>query len=192
MLVAVTGNMGSGKSTLARMLRDRGAALVDADAESRRVVEESPELRRELAAAFGGDLLQDGVLNRRELARRALADEAGRQGLEALVRPHLEPRLRAAIEREAASSPVVVFDAPLVFEWGIGSWFDRIYVVRTDMTRAAERVAAQRGLSADEVHQRRRAQLASGEHDDLRAVDNNGSLDDLRAMSEQIWNDLTT
>lgn len=192
MWVAVTGNIGSGKSTFAACLRECGAVVVDADAEARRVVDESQALRQELADAFGSDLLDsDGVLDRRALAARALGDAESRQRLERIVRPHLEPRLYRALQQSDADH--VVLDAPLVFEWGIQDWFDRIYWIRTADATAAARVSSSRGMSTDEVAQRRAAQIRHDHIDDDRVipVDNNGSLDDLRATARQLWTDLS-
>ena len=195
--VAVTGNIGSGKSTLARMFEEFGACRVDADAVSRRVVTESTALQQQLAAAFGAELLdQEWHLDRRGLARRALADAAGRQLLEDLIRPHLQPVLEAELaSTELASAglarPIIVLDAPHVFEWKIEDWFDRIFVVSADMGVADARVAASRDLSLEEVRERRAAQLSDGERrGSFEVVDNNGSLDDLRSMAERIWQDL--
>lgn len=194
MLVAVTGNIGSGKSTFARILEEHGARRVDADALARRVVDESVELQQQLASAFGSDLIgAGGELNRRQLARRALVDEAGRRRLEALVRPHLQPLIKAELSAAESNSAVTVFDAPLVFEWGIESWFAHVFVVTTDAQEAARRVAASRDLDVDEVHERQKAQFSSSQRvGRFETVDNNGSLDDLRSMADQIWNHLTT
>ena len=193
MRVAVTGNIGSGKSTVARLLEGRGARLVDADALSRRVVDESAPLKRQLADAFGEDLLdEEGHLDRRGLARRALVDGPSRRRLEGIVRPHLQPVIAAELAAAELASPVVVLDAPLVFEWGIEDWFARVFVISADADSAVARVAASRDMSVDEVRQRHRAQFSDAQRSGaFEVVDNNGSLDDLRSMADKIWNDLT-
>ena len=193
MRVAVTGNIGSGKSTFARLLEERGARLVDADALSRRVVDESAPVKRQLAAAFGEDLLdEEGHLDRRGLARRALVDGPARRRLEGIVRPHLQPGSAAELASAELASPVVVLDAPLVFEWGIEDWFARVFVISADADSAVARVAASRDMSVDEVRQRHRAQFSDARRPGaFEVVDNNGSLDDLRSMADKIWNDLT-
>ncbi|MDA0335943.1 MAG: dephospho-CoA kinase [bacterium] len=192
MRVAVTGNMGSGKSTLARMLQELGASLVDADALARRVVEEDPEVRRDLVAAFGSDLIDtNGALDRRALARRALTGTGGRRQLEGIIRPRLEPILAAELAHAETVSAIAVFDAPLVFEWGIQHWFERVFVVSTEADTAASRVADSRGLGTDEVHERRAAQTRIHEYaGDVEFVDNNGTLLELRSRAEEIWSDL--
>jgi dephospho-CoA kinase len=181
--------MGSGKSTFARMLQGQGGGLVDADALAREVVDDDVDLRRELAAAFGHDLLDENdCLNRLELARRALADDTGRCRLEGIVRPRLEPMLATALATAETTSAIVVFDAPLIFEWRIEHWFDRIFVVGTEADTAASRVASSRGLDASEVHQRRAAQLHSSQYTgEIESVDNNGSLEELASKARKIW-----
>jgi len=189
MRVAVTGNMGSGKSTFASMLEERGGILVDADALARRAVDEDIQVRRDLAAAFGPDLLSENDhLDRRELARRALADAAGRLQLEGIVRPRLEPILMKALTTAQAHGAIAVLDVALVFEWDIDHWFDRIFVVKADLNKATARVVNSRSLSAAEVNERRAAQIKSHEYrGEVESVDNNGSLAELALKAEQVW-----
>ena len=190
MLVAVTGNMGAGKTTLARMLEGFGARRIDADLLARQVVDASPDLRRRLADAFGADLLdEEGGLDRRALARRALADEEGRRRLEELVRPELEPRIWQALETAGTGGGIVLLDAPLVFEWGLQDRFDAIVLVTTQPGIATERVARDRGLRPEEVRQRRSAQLAAVEGADFE-VCNDGDPGELRRQAGQVWEGL--
>ena len=171
------------------MLEELGARRVDADLLARKVVDESPGLRRRLAAAFGQDLLDtEGRLDRRGLARRALADARGRRRLEELVRPELESRIWRALQEAEAAGGIVLLDAPLVFEWGLQDRFDAVVLVKTESGLAAERVAGDRGLPADEVRQRRSLQ----QHDTPEgAVDfevgNDGDLRALRGQAARVW-----
>ena len=50
-------------------------------------------------------------------------------------------RLQAALAQVEADGAVAILDAPLVYEWGIEDWFQRIVVVTVDAERAAQRVA---------------------------------------------------
>ena len=188
MRVAVTGNIGSGKTTFASMLAALGAVRVDADVLARMVVDESPVLRQRLAEAFGADLLDgDGRLDRRALGRRALADSVSRQRLEELVRPHLEPRIWQALAAAEAEARVVVFDAPLLFEWGLEDRFDVVVLVTAAAETADARVVAGRGVSTEEVAERRAALRRTTQRQGVDfVVDNDGSLDDLRRAAAQI------
>ena len=161
MLVGITGGMGAGKSALAQMLAEFGALRVDAD-EVAREVAAIPAVIENLQAAFGRDLLgPDGYLNRRELGRRALKSDEASQRLEAIMRPPIsaaiERRLAQAVEE--AGGGVVVFDAPLIYEWGNEGNFDRIVVVDAEGERCVSRVQQRSGLPVCEIRQRMARQM---------------------------------
>ena len=192
MLVAVTGNMGAGKTTLAAMLEDLGARRIDADVLARQVVDESEGLRCRLADAFGEELLDgEGRLDRRGLARRAFADEEGRQRLEELVRPQLEPRIWEALREAEAGGGIVLLDAPLVFEWGLQDRFDAVVLVKTESGLATQRVSRERGLAPEEVRQRRAAQQDDIPEGSVEyVVNNDGDLQSLRIEAVRVWKGL--
>ncbi|MGB9036306.1 MAG: dephospho-CoA kinase, partial [Paeniglutamicibacter sp.] len=63
--VGLTGGIAAGKSAVARMLVDRGAVLIDADAIARAVVAPGTPGLEAVVAAFGpGILAADGSLDR--------------------------------------------------------------------------------------------------------------------------------
>ena len=195
MLVGITGGMGAGKSALARMLAELGALRVDAD-EVAREVAAIPAVIENLQTAFGRDLLgPDGCLNRRELGRRALRSTEASQRLEEIMRPPIsaaiERRLAQAVEE--AGGGVVVFDAPLIYEWGNEGNFDRIVVVDAEEERCVSRVQQRSGLPVCEIRQRMARQMDPYKKK-ARAdfvIDNNKDLTELAAQAEALWAELT-
>ena len=196
MLVGITGGMGAGKSALAQMLAELGALRVDAD-EVAREVAAIPAVIEHLQAAFGRDLIgPDGYLNRRELGRRALGSDEARQRLEAIMRPPLsaaiERRLAQAVEEAAGG--VVVFDAPLIYEWGNEGNFDRIVVVDAEEEQCVSRVQQRSGLPVCEIRQRMARQMDPQEKK-ARAdfvIDNNKGLAALAAQAKTLWAELVS
>ncbi|MXX38655.1 MAG: dephospho-CoA kinase [Gemmatimonadetes bacterium] len=196
MLVGITGGMGAGKSALAQMLAELGALRVDAD-EVAREVATIPAVIENLQAAFGRDLLgPDGRLDRRELGRRALRSDEVSQQLEAIMRPPLsaaiERRLAQAVEEAAGG--VVVFDAPLIYEWENEGNFDRIVVVDAEEERCVSRVQQRSGLPVCEIRQRMARQMNPQEKK-ARAnfvIDNNKGLDALAAQAKTLWAELVS
>ena len=73
-IIGLTGPTGAGKSTVSARLRELGFYIADGDAIAREVAAPGEPLLAQLAEAFGADILENGVLRRRELARRAFAD----------------------------------------------------------------------------------------------------------------------
>ena len=195
MLVGITGGIGAGKSALAQMLAELGALRVDAD-EVAREVAAIPAVIENLQAAFGRDLLgPDGYLDRRELGRRALRSDESSQRLEAIMRPPIsaaiEHRLAQAVEE--AGGGVVVFDAPLIYEWGNEGNFDRVVVVDAEEERCVSRVQERSGLPVCEIRQRMARQM-DPKKKKARAdfvIDNNKGLDALAAQAEALWAELT-
>ena len=195
MLVGITGGMGAGKSALAQMLAELGALRVDAD-EVAREVATIPAVIENLQAAFGRDLLgPDGRLDRRELGRRALKSDEASQQLEAIMRPPLsaaiEHRLAQAVED--ADGGVVVFDAPLIYEWGNEGNFDRVVVVDAEEERCVSRVQERSGLPVCEIRQRMARQMDPQEKK-ARAdfvIDNNKDLTALAVQAKALWAELT-
>ena len=194
MLVGITGGMGAGKSALAQMLAEFGALRVDAD-EVAREVAAIPAVIEHLQAAFGRDLLgPDGRLDRRKLGRRALRSDEASQRLEAIMRPPLaaaiERRLTQAVEE--AGDGVVVFDAPLIYEWGNEGNFDLMVVVDAEEERCMSRVQQRSGLPVCEIRQRMARQMDLKEKKaraDL-VIDNNEDLAALAAQAKALWAEL--
>ncbi len=195
-LVGITGGMGAGKSALAQMLAELGALRVDAD-EVAREVAAIPAVIENLQAAFGRDLLgSDGCLNRRELGRRALRSDEASQRLEAIMRSPLsaaiEHRLAQAVEKAAGG--VVVFDAPLIYEWGNEGNFDRIVVVDAEEEQRVSRVQQRSGLPVCEIRQRMARQM-DPQQKKARAdfvIDNNKGLAALAAQAKTLWVELVS
>ena len=105
----------------------------------------------------------------------------------------MRPPLSAAIERrlaqavEKASGGVVVFDAPLIYEWGNEGNFDRIVVVDAEEERCVSRVQQRTGLPVCEIRQRMARQMDLQEKK-ARAdfvIDNNKDLDAARCAGRK-------
>jgi dephospho-CoA kinase len=186
--IGLTGGIGSGKSTVSRLLAERGAVIVDADAIAREVVEPGTPGLAAVVEAFGaGVLAADGSLNRPGLAAVVFADPEARRTLDAILHPLVRAR---AIEVAAAAPPdaVVVNDVPLLAETGQASSYDVVLVVETDPeTRIARLV--QRGLTAEDA----RARIAVQATDEQRraiadvVLDNSGTPEQLAAQVDRFW-----
>jgi dephospho-CoA kinase len=188
--VGLTGNIASGKSTVARAWASLGAPVVDADDLARRAVAPGTQGLARVREAFGEEVITDGALDRQALRRIVFADPAARARLEGIVHPEVA-RLRAEEESRLtlAGAEVVVHDIPLIFEVGLEDAFDVIVVVDAAPEVRASRLAADRGLSPDEIRgvmaaqmdprgKRRRADVL---------IENDGTIEDLQAEAGRIW-----
>jgi dephospho-CoA kinase len=189
--IGLTGGIGSGKSVVAVMLARRGAAVIDTDVIARRLCASDgvamPALRQAFGEAIAGP---DGSLDRAAMRAIAFSDPAAKQRLEAVLHPLIGAESRR--EADAATSPVVVFDVPLLAEskhWR--DWVDRVLVVdcspQTQTARVAQRPgwtreAAERVIAAQASRVARRA-IA-----DAVIFNEDIDLDALEAAVDRIWN----
>lgn len=191
MFVGLTGQIGAGKTTAAEILASFGAAVIDADRIGRKVVDESLTLRRLLARAFGGDVLNDhGRLDRHKLAERAFADDESRQVLNSLVHPLLLKELGKRMKLLARRRSIVVIDAALLLEWELDRQMAMVIVITADEKLRFERLRA-RGISLEDAMARQQLQLPLAEFQSRAGhIINNGSINLLRAQLRKLWDDL--
>ncbi|HEX7023051.1 MAG TPA: dephospho-CoA kinase [Trueperaceae bacterium] len=189
--IGLTGNIGAGKSTAARLLADRGAVLIDADALARQATDDPAVLTR-IAMELGDDLVLGGRLDRAATAAKVFADPGARQALNDIVHPWVRQQSAeraAALERQAEPPDVILFDIPLLYENGLEQGLDAVVVVVADPGVRLARVRARSGLTEEAFRARDRAQLPLAEKA-ARAdyvLDNNGSLEALEAQVDALW-----
>ena len=193
MRVALTGGIGSGKSTVSRMLKDRGAVIVDADAIAREVVQPGQPALAEIAAAFGpGVIGPDGALDRTALAAIVFADAASLARLNAITHPRIAAR-SGELLAAAPVDAVVVYDMPLLVEQGseaLQGWDAIVVVDAPDEARLARLI--ERGLSEADARSRMAAQASREDRNSVAdyLLDNAGDLDALERGVESLWESL--
>jgi dephospho-CoA kinase len=194
LILGLTGNIASGKSTVAKELKNRGAQLVDADLLAREVVQPGSPTLAAIAAEFGQEMLTgEGELNREQLGALIFADEGARLKLNALIHPAIAALARERLQAACCSAaPLLVYEAPLLYEVGAESHVDKVLFVRIEPQVQLKRLMARNGLTELEARQRMEAQMGQQEKA-ARAdyvIDNSGSLEQTLAQLDQLWREL--
>lgn len=194
MRIALTGGIGSGKSTVSRLLADKGAVVVDADAIAREIVEPGEPALEEIRLAFGSEVIDaEGRLRRSRLAEIVFEDPEALARLNAITHPRIAAR-SAELLGAAPVNAVVVYDMPLLVEQGpqaLAGW-DAIVVVDAPDEVRFERLVA-RGVERDDARRRMAAQaprdvrLAAADH----VIDNSSDLSSLERSVDALWTSLT-
>ena len=192
--IGLTGGIGSGKSTVARLLAERGAVVVDADAIAREVVEPGTPGLAAVVATFGEDVLTpDGALDRPALGAVVFADPDARERLNAIVHPLVRERA-AELAAAVPDDGVVVHDIPLLVESGQAGTgdargaHDLVLVVETDLDTRLERLV-QRGMTEEDARARIAVQATDEERRAVADVvlDNSGTPGELAAQVDRFW-----
>jgi dephospho-CoA kinase len=186
--IGLTGGVGSGKSTVARLLAERGAVVIDADAIAREVVRAGTPGFAAVVEAFGAGVVgPDGELDRPALAAIVFGDDERRAELNAIVHP-LVGRRSAELMAAAPAGAVVVYDVPLLVENDLAGDFDFVVVVEASVPVRLARLAA-RGMTEADARQRIAAQANEEQRRAVadEVVENDGSVAELASRVDALW-----
>lgn len=196
LVVGLTGGIGSGKSTVSRLLAERGAVVIDADAITRELQEPGTDVFAAMVERFGDRIVAaDGSLDRQAVADLVFGDPEALADLNAIVHPavgtEVAARLEAAADAPAppgAAGAVVVLDIPLLVETG-RSDVAAVLVVDATEEDQLSRLVDQRRLAPADAQARmarqatRAERLARADH----VIDNTGDLGHLAAEVDRAW-----
>jgi dephospho-CoA kinase len=191
-IIGVTGGIGSGKSTVSLVLRDLGAAVIDADSVARAITVKGGKALEELISYFGNGILDsNGELNRKTLADIVFNDQVKLHALNAITHKHIIMRIKDSIEsiKSSGKNDVIVLDAPIPLENGFIDLVDEVWVVASDRDIRIKRVMDRSGLTYDEILSRINAQIKDEEY--LKSADeviyNNGSIEELEKTAVKLF-----
>ncbi len=192
LVLGITGNIASGKSSVAKELERRGAVVVDADQVAREVVDSGSSALKKMVGVFGSEILQDdGQLDRERVGQMVFADVKVRAMLDRIVHPEIAKKSTEKLQelRKRKDIPLIVYEAPLLFEVGAESRVDKVLMVKIDPVAQQERLMARDHLSKTAAQQRMAAQMQQ-QKKIARAdfvLDNSGTASDMVKQVERLW-----
>jgi dephospho-CoA kinase len=194
-VVGLTGGIGCGKSTVARLLVERGARLIDADALARVVVEPGRPAHADIVAEYGNAVLNpDRTLNREALAAIVFNDPSRRDRLNRITHPRIgEEMLRLIKSCQDAGAAVAIIDAALLLESPATRWIKPVIVVVCDPAIRIPRIAERDRASIAEIQARIDSQWSDAERAAKAdyVIDNSGDPGSLERQVDEVWGRLT-
>jgi dephospho-CoA kinase len=181
-IIGLTGGIASGKSTISKLLMEKGAVIIDADKIAKSIMEPGKEAWQEVINHFGEIILKDDRnIDRKKLADIVFGDEKQLKVLNSITHPkikeEMDKQLRDCIEKKV---DIVVIDAPLLLETGLGVLVDEVWVVAADERTQIERLLKREpDMTFSQAQERLKAQMPLEEKMKFahRVIDNNGSLE---------------
>lgn len=187
-VIGLTGGIGTGKSTVSGYLRKKGIPIIDADQISRQITEKGSDLLNPIRKLLGDRVFfADGQMNRQAVAETIFHDKEKLKKYENLITTEVIRRSLNEIERykRQQSSPLIVYDAPLLFEFGFQCYTDTTWLVVADLEIRIERISKRDKISKEEIMDRIHHQMPTGEKEALAdaIIDNSG---DLKRLFQQV------
>ena len=163
LVTGLTGKTGAGKSTVASYLKEKGCFVIDGDLVAREIVMPSSPALKELAEAFGKDIiLEDGSLDRKALAQKAFSSADGTALLNRITHPHIKARFEELLAKASKEGfAVAVIDAAALLESDCKDLCEKIIVVHAD-----EQIRLERILSRDRITYEQAMTRINGQKDD--------------------------
>jgi dephospho-CoA kinase len=192
-VIGLAGGIASGKSTVGKLLKKRGALVIDADAVAHEIVEPGWPALAEIRDRFGaGVIAADGSLDRAALGKIVFEDPQARHDLNEIMHPRIYEEIQRRI-RGQKRNRIMVFEAALLaetYEQAL-EWLEIDAVVVVDATPELQfqRLLDGRGMSQDEAYQRIMAQTSREERNSRASyvIRNTGSLADLERQVDRMW-----
>ena len=141
-VVGLTGPTGAGKSSVTAVAQELGFKVIDCDKLARVAVEKGSDGLSDVVRVFGDTVLNaDGTLNRSALAKAAFDTAEKTELLNKTLLPHIVKLIKAEI-----TEPLILLDAPTLFESGANSLCDEVIVVLSD-----EKIRKKRIMERDNI-----------------------------------------
>jgi len=189
-LIGLTGPIGSGKSFVAGVWEQLDAGVVSGDEMGRLALSVDTELRLKLRKRFGSDILDDsGKVIPGKLAETAFASPESTSDLTKITFPTLNRLAHQRFTELFVTHSIIVYDAALIFEWGIERDFDKIIVVTAPVEDLINRASQRLHIGREQAKGRLHGQISIDEkvkRADIVIV-NDGSLEDLKVRAQKVW-----
>ncbi|CAI7781310.1 unnamed protein product [Closterium sp. NIES-54] len=161
-VIGLTGGIASGKSTVCQELKSRfGFPVIDADKTAHDVMRKDTPAYSQVVKEFGPSVLtSEGEIDRNKLGEIVFVDSNKRRKLNSIMHPHIAYAIaRQLFSHWWANHPLVILDAPLLYETGLNRATRAVIVVFCETEQQVERLMKRNSLQEDDARRRVAAQM---------------------------------
>lgn len=160
-IVGLTGGIGSGKSKVVEFFKSKSIPCYQADLAGHRVLNNDPEVIRQVKAYFGSHIYTSNGLDRVRLGKKVFSDQAALSFLNSVVHPAVRADFKKYVAQQAA--PFLINEVAILFENKGHLRCDKTILITAPESIRLQRVMARDGSSKEEVLQRMAKQLPDEE-----------------------------
>ena len=169
-IIGITGASGSGKTTTSEILNKReDAKIIDADKVAKSLNIPGTDYMNDIRNVFGEKvLLENGHLNRKELAKIIYSDKKARENLNSLTFKYVVDEILKTIEKyKETDINFIIVDAPLLIESGLNKYCDYVIALIADDNLKIKRICKRDNIDKETAIKRLKIQ-----HDNSYYIDN--------------------
>lgn len=160
-IVGLTGGIGSGKSKVVEFFKSKNIPCYQADLAGHRVLNNDPDVIRQVKAYFGSHIYTSNGLDRVRLGKKVFSDQAALSFLNSVVHPAVRADFKKYVAQQAA--PFLINEVAILFENKGHLRCDKTILITAPESIRLQRVMARDGSSKEEVLQRMAKQLPDEE-----------------------------
>jgi len=181
LVIGITGRAGSGKTQFCSFLKEKGWKIIEADRIGWELLKRD-EIKTGILKAFGKRVFENNEVSRPELGNLVFTSIDKLKTLNRIVHPTLLKELKKRIE-QIQDGPIAV-DAALIPEWGIGDWFFRVVLLRSNRWRENLR---KRGIPDEIINGLEKIQknIDNYNGENVIVIENNGTIEELKKRAEE-------
>lgn len=193
-VIGLTGQTGAGKSTVRKLLKAKGAAVIDADSVAHEVADNNLSCLTDIVEHFSCMVLDEkGKLNRRALGRIVFSDRKKLALLNKIMFPYIVSAIKGQVTAyEQAGAQIIVIDGATLIESGCAKMCSVLVSVTADEETRLTRIIHRDGISKRDAVRRVSAQ--NPEEFYIKASDyvikNNGTPGDLERAAEKVLDEI--
>lgn len=193
-VIGLTGQTGAGKSTVRKLLKAKGAAVIDADFVAHEVADNNLSCLTDIVEHFSCMVLDEkGKLNRRALGRIVFSDRKKLALLNKIMFPYIVSAIKGQVTAyEQAGAQIIVIDGATLIESGCAKMCSVLVSVTADEETRLTRIIHRDGISKRDAVRRVSAQ--NSEEFYIKASDyvikNDGTPGDLERAAEKVLDEI--
>ena len=159
--IGITGGIGSGKTVVSKILESLQFPVFYSDEVAKCIVNNDPDVKKELIEAFGSTIFTHGKLNRSLMAEIIFTDEEARNRVNAIV----HPRVRKAFDLFSIQheGKIIFYEAAILYESGGHKLMDKVILVTAPKELRIQRIMKRDSSTADQTKDRMRTQWSDEE-----------------------------
>lgn len=155
--IGITGGIATGKTLVGNTLEEIKVPVISADEIVHELLEEKFYQDR-IKEIFGEEVFDNGILNRKKLAKIIFSNREDREKLNALLHPPVLQEIKRRLEL-IDFYDIVAVEIPLLFEVGVEDWFDEVWVVYAPLEMQIERIVSRDKVTEEEALLRIKSQM---------------------------------